>query len=450
MGKPKLLVVEDDPGLQKQLQWRFDDYEVLLAGDRTAGLAQLRRHAPAVVTLDLGLPPDPDGASEGLAALQQMLAIAADTRIIILSGNQDRVHALKAIALGACDFHQKPFDADLLALVLARAFYLHAMQQENRRMLQTERDSPLAGIISRDAGMLKLCRSVEKVAPSMASVMLLGESGSGKELVARALHVLGGRSAQRFVAINCAAIPEALLESELFGHEKGAFTGAVRQTPGKIELAQGGTLFLDEIGDMPLVLQAKLLRFLQQRVIERVGGREEIAVDVRIVCATHQDVKALAASGRFRDDLYYRLGEIVLRIPPLRERSGDSLLLAHHFRHRYCASEGRSQLHFSAEALQQIEAHDWPGNVREVENCIRRAVIMCDGAQIAAADLGLPGGAEAQAGPDYSLRQAREAAEYGAMVRALARSDGNIARAATLLGVSRPTLYDLMRHHGVK
>ena len=284
----------------------------------------------------------------------------------------------------------------------------------------------------------------------MASVMLLGESGSGKELVARALHALGGRSAQRFVAINCAAIPEALLESELFGHEKGAFTGAVRQTPGKIELAQGGTLFLDEIGDMPLVLQAKLLRFLQQRVIERVGGREEIAVDVRIVCATHQDVKALAASGRFRDDLYYRLGEIVLRIPPLRERSGDSLLLAHHFRNRYCASVGRSQLHFSNEALQQIEAHDWPGNVREVENCIRRAVIMCDGAQIDAADLGLPGGAEAQAGPDYSLRQAREAAEYGAMVRALARSDGNIARAAALLGISRPTLYDLMRHHGVK
>lgn len=450
MGKPKLLVVEDDPGLQKQLQWRFDGYEVLLAGSREAALAQLRRHAPAVVTLDLGLPPDPDGASEGLAALQQMLAIAPDTRIVILSGNQDRVHALKAIALGAYDFHQKPLDADLLALVLARAFYLHAMQQENRRMLQTQQDSPLAGIISRDAGMLKLCRNVEKVAPSMASVMLLGESGSGKELIARALHVLSGRGAQRFVAINCAAIPEALLESELFGHEKGAFTGAVRQTPGKIELAQGGTFFLDEIGDMPLALQAKLLRFLQQRVIERVGGREEIAVDVRIVCATHQDIKALAASGRFRDDLYYRLGEIVLRIPPLRERSGDSLLLAQHFRHRYCASEGRSALHFSADALRQIEAHDWPGNVREVENCIRRAVIMCDGAQIGAADLDLPTGAEVRAGPDYNLRQAREAAEYGAMVRALAHSDGNIARAAELLGVSRPTLYDLMRHHGVK
>ena len=450
MAKPRLLVVEDDPGLQKQLQWRFDGYEVLLAGSREAALAQLRRHAPAVVTLDLGLPPDPDGASEGLAALQQMLALAPDTRIIILSGNQDRAHALKAIALGAYDFHQKPFDADMLALVIARAYYLHAMQQENRRMLQTQTDSPLAGIVSRDAGMLKLCRNVEKVAPSTASVMLLGESGSGKEVIARALHALSGRSAQRFVAINCAAIPEQLLESELFGHEKGAFTGASRQTPGKIELADGGTFFLDEIGDMPLALQSKLLRFLQQRVIERVGGREEIAVDVRIVCATHQDLMALAASGRFRDDLYYRLGEIVLRIPPLRERSGDSLLLAHHFRNRYCTSEGRSGLHFSSEALQRIEAHDWPGNVREVENCIRRAVIMCDGAQIGAADLGLPCSTAASGEANLSLRQAREAAEYDAMARALARSDGNIARAAELLGVSRPTLYDLMRHHGVK
>ena len=451
MGKQKLLVIEDDPGLQKQLHWSFDGYEVLLAGEREAALALVRRHQPAVVTMDLGLPPDPDGATEGLATLQHILALAPDTKIIVLSGNQERVHALKAIALGAYDFHQKPFDADMLGLVIARAFYLHAMQQENRRMLQTQADSPLAGIVSRDPGMLKLCRSVEKVAPSSASVMLLGDSGSGKELIARGLHALSSRHAQRFVAINCAAIPENLLESELFGYERGAFTGAARQTLGKIELAHGGTFFLDEIGDMPMALQAKLLRFLQERVIERVGGRGEIAVDVRIVCATHQDLKLLAEQGRFREDLFYRLSEIILRIPPLRERAGDAALLAQHFKNKFCASEGRGALHFSAGALQLIEAYGWPGNVREVENCIKRAVIMSDGPQIAADDLGLP--ASAQAAPadePLNLRQARDAAEYKVMVRALARADGNIARAAELLGVSRPTLYDLMGHHGIK
>ncbi|MGK5065104.1 PEP-CTERM-box response regulator transcription factor [Janthinobacterium sp. LB3P112] len=451
MAKQKLLVIEDDPGLQKQLHWSFDGYEVLLAAEREAALALVRRHQPAVVTMDLGLPPDPDGATEGLATLQHILALAPDTKVIILSGNQERAHALKAIALGAYDFHQKPFEADMLGLVIARAFYLHAMQQENRRMLQTQADSPLAGIVSRDPGMLKLCRSVEKVAPSSASVMLLGDSGSGKELIARGLHALSSRHAQRFVAINCAAIPENLLESELFGYERGAFTGAARQTLGKIELAHGGTFFLDEIGDMPMALQAKLLRFLQERVIERVGGRAEIAVNVRIVCATHQDLKVLAEQGRFREDLFYRLSEIVLRIPPLRERAGDAALLAHHFKNKFCASEGRSHLHFSAGALQLIESYGWPGNVREVENCIRRAVIMCDGPQIAADDLGLP--ASAQAAPQdepLNLRQAREGAEYKVMVRALARADGNIARAAELLGVSRPTLYDLMGHHGIK
>lgn len=451
MGKQKLLVIEDDPGLQRQLHWSFDGYEVLLAGEREAALALVRRHQPAVVTMDLGLPPDPDGATEGLATLQHILALAPDTKVIILSGNQERAHALKAIALGAYDFHQKPFDADMLGLVIARAFYLHAMQQENRRMLQTQADSPLAGIVSRDPGMLKLCRNVEKVAPSSASVMLLGDSGSGKELIARGLHALSSRHAQRFVAINCAAIPDNLLESELFGYERGAFTGAARQTLGKIELAHGGTFFLDEVGDMPMALQAKLLRFLQERVIERVGGRAEIAVDVRIVCATHQDLNMLAQQGRFREDLFYRLGEIILRIPPLRERAGDAALLAQHFKNKFCASEGRSSLHFSAEALQLIESHGWPGNVREVENCIKRAVIMSDGPQIAAADLDLP--ASAQAAPQeepLNLRQAREGAEYRVMVRALARADGNIARAAELLGVSRPTLYDLMGHHGIK
>lgn len=448
MGKNKLLVVEDDAGLQKQLRWSLDAYEVVVANDRESAMAQLRRHQPAVATMDLGLPPDPDGASEGLALLQQILAASPDTKVIILSGNQERAHALKAIAMGAYDFHQKPLDADTLALVIARAFYLHAIQQENRRMLQIQSDSPLSGIISRDPGMLKVCRSVEKVAPSSATVMLLGDSGSGKELIARGLHNLSARQDKRFVAINCAAIPEHLLESELFGYEKGAFTGAQRQTLGKLELAHGGTFFLDEIGDMALALQAKLLRFLQERVIERVGGRSEISIDVRIVCATHQNLKALADSGRFREDLFYRLSEIVLMIPPLRERVGDSALLAHHFKNKFCASESRSVLNFSPEALAVIESYGWPGNVREMENCIRRAVIMADGPQITAADLGLPDSVAEE--ESVNLRQARDAAEYRVMVKALARVDGNIVKAAELLGISRPTLYDLMNHHGLK
>jgi two-component system NtrC family response regulator len=448
MGKKKLLIVEDDKGLQKQLRWSFDAWEVVVADDRASALAQLRRHQPAVVTMDLGLPPDPDGASEGLATLQQMLALAPATKVIVLSGNQERANALKAVAMGAYDFQHKPCEPDLLKLVIERAFVLHAMQQENARMLQIAADSPLAGIVSRDPAMLKLCRTIEKLAPSSATVMLLGDSGSGKELLARGLHELSARSANRFVAINCAAIPADLLESELFGHEKGAFTGAGQQTLGKIEMAQGGTFFLDEIGDMAMALQAKLLRFVQERVIERIGGRSEIAIDARIVCATHQDLQALVREGRFREDLYYRLSEIVLPIPPLRERVGDAILLAHHFRNRFCAREHRGPVSFSDEALQAIAEHDWPGNVRELENCIKRAVIMCEGTQLGAADLGLASVRPEEA--PVNLRQARDAAEYKVMVVALARADGSIVKAAELLGVSRPTLYDLMHHHGIR
>jgi putative PEP-CTERM system response regulator len=448
MAKRKLLVVEDDPGLQRQLRWTLDAYDVVFASERQMALNQLRRHQPAVATIDLGLPPEADGAGEGLALLQQMLAIAPEMKVIVLSGNQDRANVLKAMALGAYDFHQKPMDADALRLMTERAFFLYSVQEENRRMLQTEADSPLAGIITRDPGMLRVCRSVEKVAPSSATVMLLGASGSGKELLARGLHSLSARRGKRFVAINCAAIPEQLLESELFGYEKGAFTGAERQTLGKIELASGGTFFLDEIGDMAMPLQAKLLRFLQERVIERVGGRGEIKVDVRVVCATHRNVKALVDSGSFREDLFYRLSEIVLVIPPLRERIGDSVLLAQYFRHRFCTSERRPSLPFSADALAAIEVHGWPGNVREMENCIKRAVIMAEGPQISAAYLALP--PIAVQAESMDLREARGAAEYRVMVRALARTGGNIARAAELMGVSRPTLYDLMNHHGVK
>jgi len=446
--KKYLLIIEDDPGLQKQLRWSFDAYEVLVAGDRESALALVRRHEPAVVTMDLGLPPDPDGASEGLATLQQILALAPDTKLIVLTGNQDHANAVKAIGMGAYDFHQKPFDPEILGLVVERAFYLHALQQENRRMLQTQADSPMSGIISRDPGMLKVCRSVEKVAPSSATVMLLGDSGTGKELLAKALHQLSPRQEKRFMAINCAAIPENLLESELFGYEKGAFTGAAKQTLGKIELATGGTFFLDEVGDLPMSLQAKLLRFLQERVIERIGGREEIPVDVRIVCATHQNLKELTTAGRFREDLYYRLSEIVVTIPPLRERVGDAALLAHHFKNKFSAKEGRSSLNFSQEALALIEGYPWPGNVREMENCIKRAVIMADGPQISVEDLGLSVAARME--EPINLRQVRDEAEYKAMVKALARVDGNVAKAAELLGISRPTLYDLMNRHGIK
>lgn len=447
-GKPTLLIIEDDPGLQKQLRWNFDAYEVLVAGDRESALAQVRRHQPAVVTMDLGLPPDPDGASEGLATLQQILAIAPDTKLIVLTGNQDHANAVKAIGMGAYDFHQKPFDPEMLGLVVERAFYLHALQQENRRMQQVQMDSPLSGIISRDPGMLKVCRNVERVAPSDATVMLLGESGTGKELLAKALHQLSPRQGKRFMAINCAAIPENLLESELFGYEKGAFTGAAKQTLGKIESANGGAFFLDEVGDLPVALQAKILRFLQERVIERIGGREEIPVDVRIICATHRNLREMMTAGDFREDLFYRLSEIVITIPPLRERVGDAVLLAHHFKNKFSAMEGRSVLNFSQEALAAIESYSWPGNVREMENFVRRAVIMTDGSQIGAEDLGLP--VSPKKDESVNLRQVREEAEHKALVKALARVDGNMAKAAELLGVSRPTLYDLMNRHGLK
>jgi two-component system NtrC family response regulator len=447
-SKQKLLIIEDDPGLQKQLRWSFDAYDVVVAGDRESALAQIRRHEPAVVTMDLGLPPDPDGATEGLATLQQILALAPSTRVIVLTGNQDHANAVKAIALGAYDFHQKPCDSEVLGLVLQRAFFLHALQKENQRMLAQQADSPMAGLITRDAAMQKVCRNIEKVAGTTASVMVLGESGTGKEVIARALHNLSPRASNRFMAINCAAIPENLLESELFGYEKGAYTGAAKQTKGKVELAHGGTFFLDEVGDLPMALQAKLLRFLQERVIERVGGHEEIPVDVRIVCATHQNLKELTTAGRFREDLYYRLSEIVVTIPPLRARLGDAALLAHHFKNKFSAQESRSGLHFSSEAMTAIETYNWPGNVREMENCIKRAVIMADGPSIQPDDLGLA--AAAPEDEPLNLRQVRDEAEYKALVKALSRVDGNIVKASELLGISRPTMYDLMARHNIK
>lgn len=440
-----LLIVDDDLGLQKQMRWSLDGYETVVAGDRESALAQLRRHEPAVVTLDLGLPPDADGASEGLATLSQILALSPQTKVIVVTGNQDRVNAVKAVGLGAYDFCQKPFDPEILALIVQRAFRLHALQQENQ-LLQHSQDSPITGMVTADPAMIKMCRSVERVAPSDATVLLLGESGTGKEVLARALHQKSQRAAKKFVAINCAAIPENLLESELFGYEKGAFTGASKQTKGKIEFADGGTFFLDEVGDLPIALQAKILRFLQERVVERIGGREEIQVDVRIVCATHQDLKRLIEEDRFREDLYYRLSEIVFAIPPLRDRAGDAVLLAQALMHKFSRQQGRNLLGFKPDALDAIENYEWPGNVREMENCIKRSVIMTEGPHIAVEDLGL----ESANKEPFNLRQVREDAERKAIAKVLSRVDGNMLRAAELLGVSRPTLYDLINRHGFK
>jgi two-component system NtrC family response regulator len=443
-----LLVVEDDPALQKQMKWAFSDYDVALAGDRESAIAQLRRVEPAVVTVDLGLPPAADSTTEGFATLQEVLKLAPQTKVIVLTGQNDRDNALKAIALGAYDFYAKPFEPDVLTLMIDRAFRLYDLQEENRRLREAQAPEGLSGLISRDPEMLRACRTIERVAPTSATVMILGESGTGKELLARGVHELSPRKSQRFVAINCAAIPENLLESELFGYEKGAFTGAAKQTLGKIETAHKGTLFLDEIGDLPGSLQAKLLRFLQQRSIERLGGREEIAVDVRVVCATHQNLKALIADGRFREDLYYRLAEIVVAAPPLRARPGDAALLAHAFVLRFAGEYKRPAMTLLPDALDAIEQHPWPGNVRQLENVIKRAVIMAEGASIGAADLEL---ASPEAGEQaLNLRVVREEAERAAVLRATGRANGNLSKAAEWLGVSRPTLYDLMHRYGLK
>jgi two-component system NtrC family response regulator len=443
-----LLIVEDDPALQRQIRWAFDEYETLTASDRESALAQVRRYSPPVVTMDLGLPPDPDSPSEGFKLLEQILAGAPHTKVIVLTGQDDRAHALKAVELGAYDFFAKPFEPELLGLTIARAYRLYDLQQENLRLQSMRQPDALDGVLTRDPEMLRICRTMEKVAGINATVMLLGESGTGKELLARGLHELSPRSAERFVAINCAAIPENLLESELFGYEKGAFTGAGKTTPGKIAVADRGTLMLDEIGDLPLALQGKLLRFLQERVIERLGGRREIPVDVRIVCATHRDLRTLISEGRFREDLYYRLAEIVVTIPPLRMRQGDAALLAHAFTRRFAAEYNRASVMLRDDALRAVDAHGWPGNVRELENCIKRAVIMAEGNQISAADLGLTINDDAVEG--LQLRQVRDEAERRAIIAVLGRVNGNVAKAADILGVSRPTLYDLMHRFGLK
>lgn len=450
-NKPKLLIVEDDPGLQAQLKWAWPDFEVIIAGDRASAIAALRSEEPVVVTLDLGLPPDPDGTSEGFAVLDTIMALKPDAKVIVASGHGARESALQAIAKGAYDFYQKPVDIEALGLIVRRALQLHQIENENRQLAArgSEDNRVLGRMITAAPEMIKVARTIERVANTNVSVMLLGASGTGKELLARGLHDASDRAGGAFVAINCAAIPENLLESELFGHEKGAFTGAVKTTEGKIEMANGGTLFLDEVGDIPLPLQVKLLRFLQERVIERIGSRKSIAVDTRIVCATHQDLEAMISDGRFREDLFYRLAEIVVRIPGLAERAGDPVLLAKAFLARFAKEMNPAVKGFAPDALAAIDGWGWPGNVRELENRVKRAVIMTEGKLVSAADLDLiaPDESGAQV---LNLKSARESADRHVIRHALARSEGNISSTAKLLGISRPTLYDLLKQYDMQ
>jgi len=444
-----LLIVEDDEGLQSQLRWCFDDFEVSIAGTREEAITHLRRNEPGVVLLDLGLPPDPGGTTEGFATLQEILRLTPETKVIVITGDNDRANAVKAIALGAYDFYQKPADPEILKLIVNRAYQVFELELENKRLqLNSHQSMPLDGIIANSASMLKACRTIEKIAPSDISTLLLGASGTGKELFAQAIHNLSNRSNKKLVAINCAAIPENLLESELFGYEKGAFTGAVKQTIGKFEMADGGTIFLDEIGDLPYELQAKLLRFLQERVIERVGGRKEIPIDARIICATHQNLAEHIKEGRFREDLFYRISEITINIPAVREREGDALLIAKAFLTRFNQEYGKNLRGFSPEAIQAIESYDWPGNVRELESKIKRAVIMTDGLLVESDDLDIDD-TDSTDTPPLNLKQIREEAERKAILRALQHANQSISDTAKLLGITRPTLYSMFEKYDI-
>jgi two-component system NtrC family response regulator len=443
----RLLIVEDDEGMQRQLRWHFEGWEVLQARDRESALAEVRRSEPAVVLQDLGLPPDAEGVSEGFRCVQDILGLRPHTKIIVVTGHHETQNAMRAISMGACDFYEKPVDTDVLDLIVQRAFHIYQLEEQNRRLRTTTR-SPLDGVIAADTRMLSVCRMIEKVAPTNVTCLLLGESGTGKEVLARAIHDLSPRADQPFVAINCAAVPETLMESELFGYEKGAFTGANKRTLGKVETANGGTLFLDEIGDMPLTLQAKMLRFLQQRVVDRVGGREEVPVDVRVVCATNKNLQQMVSENSFREDLFYRISEIVVDIPPLRDRHGDKVLLARHLLTQFAKEHNPRVAALGSDAAEAIESYAWPGNIREMQNRIKRAVIMADNRHISREDLGLPQGVEASP-MALNLREVRQAAESSAITRALSVSDGNLSNAAKLLGVTRPTLYDLMGRYGM-
>jgi two-component system NtrC family response regulator len=439
-----LLAIDDDIGIQKQLKWSLTDYELVLAGDRASALQQLRRYEPAVVTLDLGLPPDPSNASEGLACLTEILQHNPDCKVIVITGSTDTEHALQAVALGAYDYYQKPIDVDVLNVIVNRAFKLSELEAENRALKASNYKSQ--DIIGNSEAILKACRMVEKIAPTEITTLILGESGTGKEVFARSIHKQSPRVARPFVAINCASIPDNLLESELFGYEKGAFTGANKTTLGKIETANGGTLMLDEIGDMPLALQAKMLRFLQERVIERVGGRSEIEVDVRVVCATHRNLAEMVAEGTFREDLFYRVSEITLNIPPLRNRGQDIIVIAKSLLHKFNLEFNTNIQGFTEDAINAMLCHRWPGNIRELQNKLKSAVIMADNKFIDAEDLGLAVGQTANTST-MTLRKVREMAETQAIRHAHHISNGNLSKTADVLGITRPTLYALIEKY---
>ena len=449
MNKPKLLIAEDDEDLRTQMKWALtQDYEVFLAEDRSSALEVLKMERPAVVTLDLGLPPRPEGVEEGFLALGEMLELNPLTKVIIITGQGEKDNALKAIGLGAYDFFSKPIQIDELKVVLRRAFHLVQLEHENRELQQRLREEGFEGMLGASTQVQEVFSSIRKVATTDVSVLIVGESGTGKELVARAIHRQSSRKEFPFVVINCGAIPENLLESELFGHEKGSFTGAHIQRKGRFEMAQGGSLFLDEIGELPLLLQVKLLRFLQEQKIERIGGREEIPIDARVLAATNRDLKQALNDGKFREDLYYRLGVVTIILPPLREREEDILVLAMALLQRYSDENKKKITGFTKPAIRAIETHNWPGNIRELENRIKRAVIMAEGSKIAPEDLELVSPFKKYEG--HGLREARESLERDFIERAIARNKGNITQVASELGLSRPTLYELMEKLGMK
>ena len=438
----KVLVVDDDLGIQKQLKWALSEFDTVFAADRSAAIAQLRRFEPTVVTLDLGLPPDPANASEGLLTLQEIMELLPRTKVIVVTGNNEKENALKAISMGAYDFYQKPIDSDTINILIKRALNLAELENENR--LLTLSNPTMGRIIGNSDVIQAISRKAEKIALTDITALLLGESGTGKEVFARSIHEHSNRKTKPFVAINCASIPENLLESELFGYEKGAFTGANKTTLGKIETAQGGTLFLDEIGDMPLGLQAKMLRFLQERVIERVGGRSEIPVDIRVVCATHRDLQCMVKEETFREDLYYRVGEIVISIPPLRDREEDVVLLARTFLNQYREEYASKIKGFSDEAIDAMLTYAWPGNIRELQNKLKSAVVLAESYVINADDLGLITKVKETEPMLLNLREVREQAESKAIRRAYNQSEQNLSKTAEVLGVTRPTLYSLI------
>ncbi|GAB4125338.1 MAG: PEP-CTERM-box response regulator transcription factor [Rhodothalassiaceae bacterium] len=445
--KPLLMIVDDDPGIRRQLKWGLDDFTVVECGDRPSAIKQVKKEPPLAVLLDLGLPPDADGPGEGLSALKDILTEVPDAKIIVMTGQRDRSYALKAIALGAYDFYEKPLDLDEIRLILARAARLHALEAENRRLLAVSHESGIPGLITASPKLRALGQQIGRLARTDVSVLIIGESGTGKEVLSRGVHLLSRRAEGPFIAINCAAIPEALLESELFGHEKGAFTGAHKTTVGKIEQADKGTLLLDEIGDLPLPLQAKLLRVLQEKSIERVGGRRSIAVDFRLVAATNRDLEKAISEGQFREDLYYRVGEAVIEVPPLRERPEDAVLIAQAFLAEWSELQGMKNPGFANDALAAIAQYAWPGNVRELQSRIKRALATASG-RIGAIDLDL----ETTGGPPaiQTLKEARQKAEFEAVQRAMSQTGGNISEAARLLDVSRPTLYQLLNDLGLR